>query len=960
MMRKIQTVIMSILFMMLAVSCLNEEQFPHSEGDFIEITFHPNLAEDQLATKSIGDADQVDQLRAVIYKKTGDGLSLESTLTEPWSEVRKNGISLKLSSTITYNIVFWAEDKDNTAYVFNEDGTVSADYSDYLNGGFAKMEELDAFYYTTVIGPDQPYDSSQKVILRRPLAQLNFLDKEEAKKGEDVVKVTFHSIPTVFDPFSGSVKATDAIDSSDDLTFIFKDFPAEELYYESTSYSYLSCNYLFAPTSGQAEVACTFEVNKDGADLHELEFIGKKSITIQQRKKTNIDVNETAAAEAYSEWNGKFPIVSTLTQDPSDPDCYIIDAAEDIAWLCDASHASIIGEGKTFRLTTNIDMAYKTGQMSMKLPEGCTFEGNGHTIKGLKLMVGFFGDVVKDLTVKDLIIDGAIVAGTTKSNRGVLVNTLYGSSTFSNVVVQNSTVSTYEGAAGGMVGYISRKSKSDRSEKLEVVFDDCHVINTDVKGSTKEGYFVGIFRGYDFGETLKFTNSCSCAPVLDSEPLKSIYSEGHEALWLEETDFSAYSAWLGSEECCRGVIMLGDNRFIAKWDGETLVKPLLAESTYDDSAEYPVTPGANRYVIYSAFDLAGVKTKATGSPDALYFKTDVDMNGAGKDGIFHVPAEFKKSAAESDDDNYFSPLNAVNYLDGQNHTIYNMNICRPDDTETSTYSRGAFIRSNFRSVPETIHKNLIMRNCHTAVPVREITGTDGDTEDASQGAIFMLQPSVTDTCSYTMENIHVYDSRVFALQSIGILASHFEGKMNNCTVNNCYIENWKCENNLEPFTHVAKIGGGNITVSAGFYSYGEVGGLCGMIMGAAEITDCHVRGTTIHAYGQNDKEATLKGEGFLGSIAAETASGMGYFLVPGRHVNTLIGDIRTMNGETIKITNCTVDSNTKCTQDRHQHSPNTKNIGQAYYIKYYDTEGTVIVDGRTLTLANGNRNTVRN
>ena len=472
MMRKIQTVIMSILFMMLAVSCLNEEQFPHSEGDFIEITFHPNLAEDQLATKSIGDADQVDQLRAVIYKKTGDGLSLESTLTEPWYEVRKNGISLKLSSTITYNIVFWAEDKDNTAYVFNEDGTVSADYSDYLNGGFAKMEELDAFYYTTVIGPDQPYDSSQKVILRRPLAQLNFLDKEEAKKGEDVVKVTFHSIPTVFDPFSGSVKATDAIDSSDDLTFIFKDFPAEELYYESTSYSYLSCNYLFAPTSGQAEVACTFEVNKDGADLHELEFICKKSITIQQRKKTNIDVNETAAAEAYSEWNGKFPIVSTLTQDPSDPDCYIIDAAEDIAWLCDASHASIIGEGKTFRLTTNIDMAYKTGQMSMKLPEGCTFEGDGHTIKGLKLMVGFFGDVVKNLTVKDLIIDGAIVAGTTKSNRGVLVNTLYGSSTFSNVVVQNSTVSTYEGAAGGMVGYISRKSKSDRSEKLEVVFDD--------------------------------------------------------------------------------------------------------------------------------------------------------------------------------------------------------------------------------------------------------------------------------------------------------------------------------------------------------------------------------------------------------------------------------------------------------------------------------------------------------
>ena len=958
-MRKLQ-ILLALPFLMLAASCINEEQLPHQDSNIVEWTFHPNLDKEVPATKSIGDAGKVDQLRAVVYKETAEGLSLESTVTESWAKVQKNGVSVKLENGKTYKLLFWAEDKDNTVYTFGNDGTVSADYTDYFNGGFAKMEELDAFCYTTVIGPETPYDESQKVVLRRPLGQLNFVDKTAADKGNDLVKVIFHGIPTTFNPFTGSVKSTDPIDESDDITFTFADFPSEELYSEGISYNYLSCNYIFAPAEGKAEVSCTFELNKAGSEFDELEFKGKKAIIIEQRKKTNIDVNETSMVEAYSEWNGKFPIVSTLTQDPDNENCYIIDAAEDIAWLCDASHSSLLGEGKTFRLMTNIDMGYKTGQMSMKLPAGSIFEGNGHTIKGLKLMIGLFGDVVKNLTVNNLIIDGAIISGTTKTNRGVLVNTLYGSSSFNNVVVQNSTVNTYEGAAGGMVGYISRKSKSDRSEALDVVFNNCHVINTDIKGSTKEGYFVGIFRGYDFGETLRFTETCSCTPALGSEPLKSIYAEGHEVLWLEETDFSAYDAWLGTEECCRGVIMLGDNRFIAKWDGETMVKPLLAESAYDDSAEHPVTPGANRYVIYSAFDLAGVKTKATGSPDALYFKTDVDMNGAGKDGIFHVPAEFKKSAAESDDDNYFIPLNAVNYLDGQNHTIYNMNICRPDDTETSTYSRGAFIRSNFRSVPETIHKNLIMRNCHTAVPVREITGTDGDTEDASQGAIFMLQPSVTDTCSYTMENIHVYDSRVFALQSIGILASHFEGKMKNCTVNNCYIENWKCENNLEPFIHKAEIGGGNLTVSSEFYSYGEVGGLCGMIMGATEITDCHVRGTKIHAYGQDDKDATITGEGLLGSLAASTASSMGYFRVPGRHVSTLIGDIRTMDGETVKITGCTADAATTCTPRKYSHSNKAANIGQAYFIDYLDTEGKVIVDGHTLTLANGNRNTVRN
>ena len=958
-MRKLQ-ILLTLPFLMFAASCINEEQLQHQGSNIVEWTFHPNLDKEVPATKSIGDAGKVDQLRAVVYKETAEGLSLESTVTESWAKVQKNGVSVKLENGKTYKLLFWAEDKDNTAYSFGNDGTVSADYTDYLNGGFAKMEELDAFCYTTIISPETPYDNSQKVVLKRPLGQLNFVDVTQAKKGEDVVKVTFHSIPIVFDPFTGSVKSTDPIDESDDMTFTFSDFTSEEIYSEGISYNYLSCNYILAPANGQAEVACTFELNKDGSDLDELEFNGKKAIVIEQRKKTNIDVNEISRAEAYSEWNGKFPIVSTLTQDPDNSDCYIIDAAEDIAWLCDASHSSLIGENKTFRLLTNIDMGYKAGQMSMKLPAGSTFEGNGHTIKGLKLMIGLFGDVVKNLTVSNLIIDGAIISGTTKTNRGVLVNTLYGSSSFNNVVVQNSTVNTYEGAAGGMVGYISRKSKSDRSEALDVVFNNCHVINTDIKGSTKEGYFVGIFRGYDYGETLRLMDNCSCTPAPGSEPLKSIYVDSQKALWLENTDFSAYDAWLGTEECCRGMVILGENRFIAKWDGETKVKPLLAESAYEDSDDLTVVPGANRYVIYSAFDLAGVKTKATGSPDALYFMTDVDMNGAGEDGIFYVPSEFAYSATQSDDDNYFDSLNAVNYLDGQNHTIYNMNLGRSADNDVSTYTRDSFIKGTSYSIPHTIHKNLKMRNCQTAVTVKDLEDEEGGLQDASQGSIFISYTHVSDTVAYTMENIHVYESRVFALQGLGILASHFEGNMKNCTVNDCYIENWKCENNLEPYTHVAEIGGGNVTVSAGFYSYGEVGGLCGMIMGASDLSDCHVRRTKIHAYGQDDKNASITGVGILGSLAAATAESMGYFLVPGRHVSTLIGDIRTMNGETVKITGCTVDKETVCTPRMFYHSNKARFIGQAYFIDFMDTEGKVIVDGHTLTLADGNRNTTRN
>ena len=68
----------------------------------------------------------------------------------------------------------------------------------------------------------------------------------------------------------------------------------------------------------------------------------------------------------------------------------------------------------------------------------------------------------------------------------------------------------------------------------------------------------------------------------------------------------------------------------------------------------------------------------------------------------------------------------------------------------------------------------------------------------------------------------------------------------------------------------------------------------------------------------------------------------------------------TMNGETIKITGCTVDKETVCTPRMFYHSNKARFIGQAYFIDFMDTEGKVIVDGHTLTLADGNRNTIRN
>lgn len=935
-----------------AAACTSPElTLPTDVDEEVEVTFRPCL-DGSLATRSIGDASSIDQLRVGIYKETSKGLRRTEILTKPWSEVQKEGVSMQFDEDEIYRIVFWAEDKDNTAYQFKDDGTVVADYSDYVNGGFSKMEELDAFYATSSVVPGEG-ENIRKVTLTRPMGQLNFADSNKPENGVHTAKVTFHSLPVAFNPFTGAVKSTDHIDDKDDITFVFSDFPGESLYHNGSSYHFVSCNYIFAPAEGISEAACTVELVKDGTAVTHHEFKGKKSIVIEQRKKVNMIDYMVPEPEVWSQWNGKFPTICTLVQAEDDPDCYLIDDAEDIAWLADAENAESLGEGMTFRLTTNIDMGHKPGQKSMKLPAGSVFEGNDLTIKGINMMVGLFGDKATNLTVRNLIIDDAVISSNTDANRGVLANTVCGSGCFTNVLVANSSVSTANGAAGGMIGYVSRISKSDRSEILDIVFDNCHVINTSIESEGHEGYFIGMFRGYDNNERLTFKSNCSVIPVSGAEALNSYIMEGNEAVWIAGKDFSMYNGWLGCEECYRGMVYFDESRFIAKWDGVTQVTPLLADPIYDDSDEYKVTAGKTSYMIYSAFDLAGARN-ASSSPLGLYFKENVDMNGQGKDGKYHVPAEFAQSRCESEDDNWFKRFYTVRNLDGQNNTIYNL-YCHSHAVSDGSYV-AAFIYTAQKGY-DTVHKNLNFRNCCSVAPV-----VKGSNEDLSYGAIF-IQHAGSDSAGsprYTMENIHIYDSKVFALQHSGILAGLlYNANAYNCSVNNCHIENYICTQTKEPFVKEVTIAENEIEISAEFYSYGEIGGLFGNIMRESNVVNCHVRGTTIHAYGEPDKEADMASDGLLGKLAIASAKGLGFFLVPGRHVSTMIGDIRTRDGETITITGCTVDAATRCTAEHQMHNSSYPYIGQAYYIQFADTKGKVIVDGQELTLADGNKNTKR-
>ena len=620
-------------------------------------------------------------------------------------------------------------------------------------------------------------------------------------------------------------------------------------------------------------------------------------------------------ATGISVWNGK-----VYTQPKTDGDYLVINFADELAWVM--KNQNLCGKTKV-KINYNIDMANNT---LSALPAGITvFEGNGKYIKNLVINgTGLFGDS-NGINVSKLTLDNVKVNAT--ASAGVMVGSLKGTSLFVNCTVKNSSVVTTNGYAGGFVGYIVRKTETDRAQTLDVSIKDSNIDNTVINANLAEGKFVGALSGYDNKETLSFTNAKANTSVKD---YASRYIKANQSVFLPAIS-DRFNGVVGTEKYFRGVITFDEVRFMPKWDG-TSVEPLLAHKTYDG-----ITAGANIYVVYSPYDLAGIRAK-TAAPVAIHFKSDVDMNGQGADGKFNVPNVFAKSKYTSKDDINFTPFNTVGTLDGANHTIYNMVISELEK------SKGAFILS---ASGTTVHKNINFNNCQT-VSTHDSTVTS---DAKAYGAILVANAGGT---KYTMENVTATNCKVFALQKVGTLAGGVQAKNNyikNNTISGCYIENYKCSIS-ERFDSGNKkiVDGMAIRVYADFYPQGEVGGMIGFVMNNAEITNCHVKATTVYAYGENDKMAKVMDDNSLERKIKEMAlEAAGYFKVPGRHVSTFIGDIRATG--TVKITNCTVDSASKCTNRWDKHNATYTYIGQAYYVFKLDSAGSVTVNGNKLVLA---------
>ena len=864
-------------------SCAIDAPVPSvDDGSEVCVIFKPAL-DASIQTRAIGDGGKIDQLKVGVYEQNGSHSHIE---TLEWERALSEGISLTLIEGRSYDLVFWAQDSDNSAYELTENGTVTVDYNDYLDGGFAKMEELDAFCATSsVTVTNQKIEDKGTITLSRPLAQFNFADNTtQPVQGNHKAFVTFSSVPVSYDPTTGNVEM-----SQNPVVFSFADFTSDKLVVDGVEYYYISNNYLLSSKEELLTFNAALDLqNMDGTSVCQIELT---DVQIEENKKTNVLGSIVQQPAQWSVWDGTIPAQNTISTDAQNR--YVIDEAADLAWL--GVNGSELEKGRTFIISRDIDMAELDGLSSINLPQGSTFDGDGHTIKNVNLDGALFGNAT-NLTLRNLNLEEILITDAS-SHVGVLVNTLKGSSSFSRITISNSSVTTTNGAAGGMVGYIARASEKERTETLEVTFSACCLNKVNVAGSESEGKFVGLLSGYDNNESLTFDSDCTADDLVVD--YASVYTKANNSEWAGQVD-ARYDGWLGHETYRRGKVTFAGVRMAPRWDGKTVTA----------KADLLLYNGENnKYEVHSPFDLAGV-SNATPTPAALYLMENIDMFGQGEDGKFFVHSKFTKSAFNSTDDNNFNAFSSIALLEGNNFGIYNVAL------NSNGSDRYAFILSGNNG---DIHRNTSFHNCCTVVP-----HIVKDNEDKSYGATVVLSIS---GATYTMENIHAYGCKVFALQKTGIIAGRVTSltmaTIKDCSVNNCYIENYDCKDHAETF--------GSGIISTTFYTPGEVGGFIGFVENFATISNCHVKGTTIYAFGQDNKRLLY------------------IYTVYGRHVGQFIGDIRTSDDEKDKIvlTNCTVDSNTKCTKRWDKHSK-CNMIGCVYSLPVLDTKGTVTLDGKSI------------
>jgi len=922
-MKNYNKILLALAALFFVTSCALEEMpglFGPEEGEEVVMTFKPKFEDFESVTKAIGDGSKVNKLLVQVY---ADGAE-SPEFSQEYNKGAWNNIKIPFFYGKTYKVYFWAYAKSQNAYEIAEGGLkngVTVNYPENTDAlGHDALEYLDAFYAVETINLSDDIADNTKPSLTRPFAQVNLVaDKSELETAK-ATKVEF-----TIDAADSFVPGGEAL-SSQSRTFTFKDenfFKNNEEISEGKAY--LGTTYLFVPSSGSLEAKVTLYDSMG----NKLKGPSTVTIPLASNQRTNL--------------------VFTGVEPAWDDDAMVVPAASD-GWIhieTPEQMAAFLLEGPSDGAKVHVCLDINMGGLPQKYHEAIaartftdlTLYGgaleSGNPVGGGSHMISNFTapaflSNATNLTVSDLVLDNFNVGG--NSHVGTLVNTLKGSSTFTNVTVSNSSATTSNGAAGGVVGYIERVAQTTRSEVLNVTFANCHVNGAAgvpvAAGSDAEGKFVGLLNGYDYGETLTFDAECAADVNTAVADYVSRYTEGNEGEWLETNDYTSYNGFLGEETYNRGTIIFGANQFVPMWDGIKQVSLLNADSAYDG--------WSSGKVIYSAFDLASLQGLKSTSGN-YYLCADVDLGGDGKDGQVGKLDKDRNMLECGADDATFNPINYIANLNGvkkdkigtaqasltesDNYSIYNCKVVlNKHDGIGAGFIKQVTGTTNHNNI--NLIRAYVYNHHDETIPEPTEFQEDNGAGNAYAGT-FVSSTGGT----YTISNVHVSYGHVYALCKIGGIIGKVGGilNMSNCSVDYHKVENYEANiKNYYPIQMSLTEYGVDVYANQWWYTQGECGGLIGFIKCSKAIVDnCSVTNSEIDCYGQPNKsvEAGVYLSGFTPQNPT-TRLARASTVVAGRHVNQFIGDVCSSNlSDTFEVTDYVLSGNTYFDAEIDMQSP---------------------------------------
>ena len=295
-MKRIFTIAAAAAMVFGSASC-QKELFSGKGGDS-KVTFDVQIPQEVVTRADMSDGTTVNELVYEVY--VGEEVMYEGTIEPTAPGSRQFSLELNLVSGMTYDLLFWAQNKEAGCYDTNNLKEVKVSYN-----GVANDERRDAFYGARIGFEATGLATSETIKLYRPFAQINFgsAPNDWAKaqpfitKGGLKSQVTMTNVPVKFNVYKGDVLAEKA-----DVTFTYALSPASEDTYSNDvltykdandptkvyEYGWVAMNYVLAPKSESSMDNVTAYFVHDKNDENSALVKEVLNVPFKQNYRTNI------------------------------------------------------------------------------------------------------------------------------------------------------------------------------------------------------------------------------------------------------------------------------------------------------------------------------------------------------------------------------------------------------------------------------------------------------------------------------------------------------------------------------------------------------------------------------------------------------------------------------------------------------------------------------------------------